>query len=81
MFSATICEDDIRLLRRRLTSYKPSVRNLCNKAIEIFDKYHDYLTEKTLMVNDIMDDALNAALKNIKETIEFNFFFIYFDIL
>ena len=74
MFSATICEDDIRLLRRKLTSYKPSVRNLCNKAIEIFDKYHDYLTEKILIVNDVMDDNLNNVLKNIKERVDEIFF-------
>ena len=38
MYSATINENEIRLLRRKLSSYKPSVRNLCNKAIELFRK-------------------------------------------
>ena len=70
MYSATIFESDIRLLRKRLSSYKPSVRKLCNKAIEIFDKYHDILAEKALFVSLEMDLELNKALKHIKERVD-----------
>ena len=70
MYSATICEDEIRILRRRLSSYKPSIRSLCNKALEIFDKYHDTLTEKAIQINQEMDHELNKALKNIKDRVD-----------
>ena len=70
MYSAVICEDDIRNLRKKLSSYKPSVRNLCNKAIEIFDKYHDLLAEKALYVSTEMDNELNKILRNIKDRVD-----------
>ena len=62
MYSATILENDIRSLRKNLSSYKPSARSLCNKAIEIFDKYHDILAEKALYVSEDMDIELNKIL-------------------
>ena len=70
MYSATITENDIRLLRRKLSSYKPSARNLCNKAIEIFDKYHDLLQEKALYVSVDEDYELNKILRAIKDRID-----------
>ena len=70
MYSATICESEIRLLRKRLSSYKPSCRKLCNNALEIFDKYHDLLAEKALYVSIEMDLELNKALKQIKERVD-----------
>ena len=70
MYSATINENDIRLLRRKLSSYKPSARNLCNKAIEIFEKYNDYLTDKALYVSIEKDNNLNKALRAIKDRVD-----------
>ena len=70
MYSATITEDDIRILRKRLSTYKPSVRSLCNKAIELFDKYHETLTQKALYVSDEMDLELNKVFKNIKDRVD-----------
>lgn len=70
MYSATIAENDIRVLRKKLSSYKPSVRSLCNKTIELFDKYHDILAEHTLYTSEEMDFELNKALKNIKDRVD-----------
>lgn len=70
MYSATISENDIRILRKKLSTYKPSVRNLCNKALELFDKYHDVITNKALYVSDEMDIELNKALRNIRDRID-----------
>jgi DNA excision repair protein ERCC-2 len=70
MYSAVISEDDIRNLRKKLSSYKPSIRSLCNKAIEIFDKYHDLLAEKALYVSTEMDNELNKILRNIKDRVD-----------
>ena len=70
MYSATICESEIRSLRKKLSSYKPSVRSLCNKAIEIFEKYHDLVTEKALYVSECMDIELNKILRNIKDRVD-----------
>ena len=70
MYSATISEEEIRILRRRLSAYKPSVRSLCNKTLEIFDKYHDTLIEKAIQINEEMDHELNKALKNIKDRVD-----------
>ena len=70
MYSATISENDIRILRKKLSTYKPSVRNLCNKALELFDKYHDVITNKALYISDEMDIELNKALRNIRDRID-----------
>ncbi len=70
MYSATIDEEDLRLLRRKLSSYKPSIRNLCNKAIGIFEKYHDLLAEKALYVSVEKDNELNKILHSIKDKVD-----------
>lgn len=70
MYSATINEDDIRLLRKKLSSYKPSARNLCNNVIKIFDSYHERIAEKTIYY-DINDDSeLNKSLNALKDRVD-----------
>lgn len=70
MYSATINESDIRLLRKKLSSYKPSCRSLCNKAIEIFEKYHDLMAAKAIYVSIEKDIELNKILRAIKDRID-----------
>ena len=70
MYSATITEDEIRLLRRKLSSYKPSARNLCNKAIQIFEEYHEKLALNALYVSSEEDHELNKILRAIKDRID-----------
>ncbi len=65
MYSAKISIDDIRLLRMKLNGFKPSIRNECNKAIEIIDKYHEKLSENTIYINNSMDADLNVILRAI----------------
>lgn len=65
MFSAMISEEDIRILRRVLNGYKPSVRNVCNKAIEHISDYHEQLVDKTIYVSTENDQNLVVLLKNI----------------
>lgn len=70
MYSATISEADIRLLRKKLSSYKPSVRNLCNKTISILEEYYEHLTEKALYVDKDANLELNEYLRNIKNRVD-----------
>lgn len=70
MYSATISEDDIRLLRRKLSSYKPSSRNLCNNVIKIFDNYHDKLAEKAIHFSVDDDQELNKALISLRDRVD-----------
>ncbi|MDE6408156.1 MAG: ATP-dependent DNA helicase [Anaeroplasmataceae bacterium] len=63
MYSATICEEDIRILRKLLTGYKPLVRSDCNKLIEHMNSYREYLVEETIYVNTTLDSDLVAMIK------------------
>ena len=65
MYSAIISEEDIRILRKTLTGYKPSVRNDCNKVIEKISSYKEYLVEKTILVNNTNDLDLGIMLKRL----------------
>ena len=65
MYSAMLNELDIRTLRAKLNGYKPSIRNDCNKALEIFDSYREYLTDKTTIFEEKMNSDLNVILRNI----------------
>ncbi|MDE6047558.1 MAG: hypothetical protein K2F56_02905, partial [Anaeroplasmataceae bacterium] len=63
MYSATISEEDIRVLRKLLTGYKPLVRSDCNKLIEHINSYREYLVEETIYVNTTLDSDLVAMIK------------------
>ena len=65
MYSAEINEIDIRTLRAKLNGYKPTIRNDCNKALEILDSYREYLTDKTTIFETSMNHDLNVILRNI----------------
>ncbi len=70
MFSALITEEDIRQLRSKLTGLKPSIRNECNKAIEIMESYHELLEEKTFLCSAMPNTDFNACLKQIANRCE-----------
>lgn len=70
MYSATITINDIRTLRKRLSSYKPSARNLCNNAIKAFENYHDVLAEKAIYLSVDEDYELNKCLSALKDRTE-----------
>ena len=65
MYSSMITENDIRILRRLLTGYKPGARNNCNKVLEKITLYKDYLTDKALYVDIKNDLDLVIELKNL----------------
>ncbi len=65
MYSAELNELDIRVLRAKLNGYKPSIRNDCNKALEIFDSYREYLTNSTTIFEIQMNNDLNVILRNL----------------
>ena len=65
MYSAIINEVDIRTLRAKLNGYKPSIRNDCNKALEILDSYREYLTDKATIIEASMNHDLNVILRNL----------------
>ncbi len=65
MYSSSISEEDIRVLRKVLTGYKPLIRSDCNKAIERINSYREYLVEETIYVNTMLDTELVTILKNI----------------
>ena len=65
MYSAMINEVDIRVLRAKLNGYKPSIRNDCNKALEILDSYREYLTTNTTLFETSMNNDLNVILRNL----------------
>ena len=62
MYSAMINEVDIRVLRAKLNGYKPSIRNDCNKVLEILDSYREYLTTNTTLFETSMNNDLNVIL-------------------
>ena len=70
MYSATICEAEIKILRRKLSSYKPSARNLCNKVIEIFEKYMDLTAEKAIYISLAQDMELDKTLRGLRDRID-----------
>ena len=70
MYSANISTIDLRTVRARLTGLKPSVRNDCNKAIEIMEKYRERLADKALICDEIQDLDLAVVIKNIISKIE-----------
>lgn len=65
MYSASISEEDFRILRKILTGYKPLIRNDCNKAIERINSYREYLVEETIFVSTEQDTELVTIIKNI----------------
>ena len=70
MYSATLSTIDLRTIRARLTGLKPSVRNECNKAIEMMEKYRDRLVDKALLCDEIQDLDLAVSIKNIIAKVE-----------
>ncbi len=65
MYSASITNTDIRVLRSLLNGFKPSIRSDCNKAIEEIEKYMELLTEKALYCDVKKNTDLEVILKNI----------------
>ncbi len=65
MYSATISEEDIRILRKVLTGYKPSIRSDCNKAIEKINEYREKVVEETIYVQPALDSDLVSILKSL----------------
>ncbi len=65
MYSSSISEEDIRILRRVLTGYKPSVRSSCNKLIDIICSYKEYLVEESIYVKTTIDSNLVAVIKEL----------------
>ena len=65
MYSAIITDEDLRKLRRLLTGYKPSIRNVVNKAIEQLETYQDVLAEKALHIKEINDTDFVVYIKQI----------------
>lgn len=70
MYSASISEADIRLIRSKLNGLKPSVRRDCNKAIEELGKYRELLRDKALYVNTMPNSDLNVAIRQIMSRCE-----------
>lgn len=70
MYSAMICEDDIRSLRAKLNGLKPSIRNDCNKALEIINNYREQLALKALYCDTLPNTDLNAILKQLSNKCE-----------
>ena len=67
MYSSTISETDIRVLRSKLNGYKPSVRHYCNKALEIFESYKEYLETNTSYIDVEQNLDLNNLLTIITQ--------------
>ena len=65
MYSSSISELDIRVLRSKLNGYKPSIRRYCNKALEIFDSYKEYLEANTSYIDLEPHVELNSILTTI----------------
>ncbi len=65
MYSADISEIDIRTLRAKLNGLKPSIRNDCNKALELMNNYREMLRDKVLYCSQLSNTDLNACLKQI----------------
>lgn len=65
MYSAEINEEDIRILRKVLNGYTPSIRRECNKAIERISSYKENLAEQASYVEAVNDTELVVLLKNI----------------
>lgn len=70
MYSAIISEDDIRTLRRKLSTYKPSARNLCNNVIKIMESYRDILAEKAIYLSVEEDNELDKMLFALKDRVD-----------
>lgn len=65
MYSAMLTDEDLRKLRRLLTGYKPSIRNVVNKAIEQLESYQEVLAEKALHIKEINDLDFVVYIKQI----------------
>ncbi|MDE6661607.1 MAG: ATP-dependent DNA helicase, partial [Anaeroplasmataceae bacterium] len=65
MYSSSINEEDIRILRKLLTGYKPTVRSDCNKLIEKINSFREYLVEETIYVNTTLDSDLVAMVNSL----------------
>lgn len=65
MYSASISEEDIRNLRKKLNGFKPSVRNECNKVIEKVNSYKEFLADKALYASMTLDSDLVVLIKNL----------------
>lgn len=70
MYSAEISEGDIRFLRAKLTGVNPSVRNECNKVLELINGYRGQLEEKALYCSTLQNTDLNALLKQLASKCE-----------
>ena len=65
MYSAILTDEDLRKLRRLLTGYKPSIRNVVNKAIEQLESYQEVLAEKAMHIKEINDLDFVVYIKQI----------------
>ena len=65
MYSATLCESDIRLLRRILNGYEPSIRKDCNILLEKINDFRDILAEKTIHIEQSLNKEWLVLLKNL----------------
>lgn len=74
MYSSSISEEDIRILRKTLTGFKPSIRSDCNKAIDKMNSYREFLVEEKLFVTLSLDMEFVAILKTIMHTCDALFY-------
>ncbi len=65
MYSSSITEADIRAIRKILNGFKPSIRSECNKMLEKMDSFKEYLVDKTIYIESILDSEIIVLLKNI----------------
>lgn len=70
MYSSSICDNDIRNLRRLLNSYKPSIRKECNDILEIFENYNEQLALKSLVMELNLNSELYILLKHLVNKID-----------
>ena len=66
MYSSEISEADIRKLRSKLNGYKPSIRNDCNRILEIFDSYREHLALKATYCDMIPNTNLTTYMNQLK---------------
>ncbi len=65
MYSAALSEADIRLIRKKLNGFKPTIRKECNEALKSFDMYREYLALKATYCDTMQNLELYSALKGI----------------
>ena len=66
MYSSLISEADIRKLRAKLNGYKPSIRQDCNRILEIFDSYREHLALKATYCDTVPNNNLTTYMNQLK---------------